>query len=91
MDRDPGDFQSDLPRKPVADMSADEFDAWMSTLPPAPGIRHIDEDDAEDDARALADFEAGRFHDHAVVGQWLKTWGRPDHKPFKEWLADQDG
>jgi acyl-CoA synthetase (NDP forming) len=81
--------------KPVAEMSEDEFDAWMEALPPPPGIKHVDDDDedadAEDDASAMADLAAGRCHDHAVVGQWLQTWGMPDWKPFKDWLAEQDG
>ncbi len=38
-------------------------------------------------ARARADVAAGRVHDHAVVGEWLLTWGEPDFKPFREWLA----
>lgn len=91
MDRDPGEFERRDAPPPVADMSEDELTAWLSTLPPAPGIRHVDDDDDEDDARAMADFAAGRCHDHAVVGRWLKTWGQPDQKPFREWLADQDG
>ncbi len=77
--------------KPVAEMSDDEFDAYMATLPPAPGIRHVDdlEADAEDDARALADLAAGRVYPHAIVGEWLSTWGKPGRKPFKEWLAQR--
>jgi len=76
--------------KPVAEMSDEEFDAWMATLPPAPGIRHIDDGDDEDDARALADLEEGRVQSHAVVGKWLLTAGKPGWKPFKDWLANQD-
>ena len=72
-------------------MSDEEFDTWMATIPPAPGILHVDDEDPEGDARALADVEAGRLHDHAVVSRWLLTWGQPDRKPFKDWLADQDG
>ena len=51
-------------------------------------------DEAAEDAaiaRARADYAAGRYHDHAVVGEWLKTWGTRDRKPFKEWLAARDG
>ena len=79
--------------KPVAEMSEDEFDAWMSALPPAPGIRHVDDldADAEDDALALEDLAASRCYDHAIVGRWLLTAGEADWKPFGEWLADQDG
>ena len=78
--------------KPAAEMSEDEFDAWMEALPPAPGIRHVDDgDDEEDDAAALADLAAGRCYDHAIVGRWLLTAGEPDWKPFEEWLAEQGG
>ena len=72
--------------KPVADMSEDEFTEWLSALPPAPGIRHVDDGDDEDDARAEADIAAGRFYPHSVVARWLKTWGTPDRKSFDEWL-----
>ncbi len=75
--------------KPIAEMPENELGAWMLSLPPAPGIRHID--DAEDDARALEDLAAGRVHDHAVVARWLLTAGDSDWKPFREWLAGQDG
>lgn len=77
--------------KPVAEMSEDEFDAWMEALPPAPGIFHVDDDDPEEDARVEADIAAGRVYPHAIVGEWLKTAGAPDWKPFKEWLATRDG
>lgn len=43
------------------------------------------------DARAEADFAAGRIYPHAIIGEWLKTWGQPGRLPFKEWLAKQDG
>ena len=56
-----------------------------------PGIGHFEDVDSESEARALADFEAGRYHDHAIVSQWLKTWGTPGYKPFGEWLAARDG
>lgn len=42
-------------------------------------------------ARAREDVAAGRVHDHAIVGAWLKTWGSAGYKPFWEWLADRDG
>lgn len=41
---------------------------------------------AASDARARADLAAGRYYDHETVGRWLKTWGTPDRKPFREWL-----
>lgn len=87
----PVDLTAYAPPKPVAEMSDEEFGRWMETLPIAPGIRHIDDVDADSEARALADFEAGRFHDHAVVSQWFGTFGKPGYKPFKEWLAERDG
>lgn len=91
MDRDPGDFPAYRTPKAVADMSEDEFTAWLEALPPAPGIRHIDDVDPEDDARAMADFRAGRFYDHATVGRWLLTVGKPGFVRFEDWLAKQDG
>lgn len=40
----------------------------------------VAEDDAEQaaDARAEADFAAGRTVSHAQVTRWLQSWGRPD-------------
>ncbi|HEX8389637.1 MAG TPA: hypothetical protein VF636_11500 [Sphingomonas sp.] len=81
MDRDPGEF---LNGKAVADLSDEEFDSYMMRFPPAPGIVHVD-DDAEDDV------STGRVFEHALVSRWLRTAGRPDWRPFKDWLADQDG
>ncbi|MES2336923.1 MAG: hypothetical protein V4537_02360 [Pseudomonadota bacterium] len=92
MDRDPGDFD-----KRDADASSDpdedaRIDALLASLPPAPGIKHIDDDDIERDiAGALADVAAGRFYSHAVVSEWLMTWGETGQKSFKDWLADRDG
>lgn len=87
MDRDPGDIQNDATAKPVAEMSEDEFTAWLSALPPAPGIRHADEEDEEGDAQALADVAAGRVVPHEKVVEWLRTVGTPDHRPMpREWL-----
>ena len=91
MDRDPGDFPAYKPAKPVSGMSDDELDAWLQTLPPAPGILHIDDPDTSSDERALADFEAGRFHDHATVTRWLRTCGDSTRLSFKDWLAAHDG
>lgn len=42
--------------------------------------------EAAADARAEADWVAGRYHEHEVVARWLKTWGKADFKPFREWL-----
>lgn len=86
MDRDAGDLQPRHVATSVADMSDVEFDAYMATLPPCPGILHVDDDDPEEDARIEADIAAGRFHPHEVVGRWLDTWGKPGRLPFKEWL-----
>ena len=46
---------------------------------------------AEAIAKARVDFESGRGVTHAVVSQWLMTWGTPERKPFKEWLYSWDG
>lgn len=42
-------------------------------------------------ARARADIAAGRGVDHAVVRQWLLTWGKPGRVSFEDWLAAQNG
>lgn len=42
-------------------------------------------------ARAREELAAGIGVEHAVVGEWLKTWGTPSRKPFKEWLAAWNG
>lgn len=42
-------------------------------------------------AQARLDYESGRGVLHAVVSEWLETWGTPDRKPFKEWLFDWNG
>jgi hypothetical protein len=44
------------------------------------------ETEAAADARADADWAAGRYYENDVVVRWLKTWGKPDFKPFREWL-----
>ena len=91
MERDRRDFERDTPRDDVAGMDDAAFDAWMEALGPAPGILHVDDEDPEGDARAEADIMAGRCYPHEIVGEWLKTWGDADYKPFKEWLTDRDG
>lgn len=49
-----------------------------------------DTDPAEEaaaDARALADYAAGRVVPHAEVAAWLAKWGTPDETPMPpEWL-----
>ena len=77
--------------KPAAGMSDEEFEARMAMIPPAPGLPSTDAEIAAALARAEADIVAGRVYPHAVVAQWLLTWGQPGRKPFKEWLADQNG
>ena len=47
--------------------------------------------DASDFARAKAACAAGAPVEHAVVGQWLLTWGKPGRKTFEDWLNDQNG
>jgi predicted transcriptional regulator len=42
-------------------------------------------------ARARADIAAGRVHSHAVVKEWLLTWGTSERRPFREWLAARNG
>ncbi|KQT32898.1 antitoxin [Sphingomonas sp. Leaf412] len=58
-----------------------------------PGIfeERDEEADAASIARARADIAAGRYHDHEVVAEWLKTWGKPGRLPFREWLAARNG
>ena len=54
-----------------------------------PGIfeQRDPEAEAASDARAMADYEAGRCVPHERVAEWLKTWGTPERKPIpREWL-----
>lgn len=45
------------------------------------------EEEAEADARAMADVAAGHYVEHEKVAAWLRTWGTPDQKPMpREWL-----
>ena len=73
------------------DESDDELSRYILSLPPCPGIPTTDEEVAEAEAAALEDVAAGRVHEHAVVGEWLKTWGKPDFLPFEEWFAARNG
>jgi hypothetical protein len=41
--------------------------------------------------RAREMLAAGIGVEHAVVSEWLLTWGTPGRKPFKEWLANWNG
>jgi hypothetical protein len=91
MEREPKDFERPDAEDGGAEMDDAAFDAWMEALGPAPGILHVDDEDPEGDARAEADIAAGRCYPHQIVGEWLKTWGKPGRLPFKEWLAQRDG
>ena len=64
----------------------------MPLMKHEPGIFEQPDPDVEAAAiaRARADIAAGRYHDHAVVAEWLKTWGQPGRLPFREWLAARD-
>ncbi|MBW6527105.1 hypothetical protein KZ813_09670 [Sphingomonas sp. RHCKR7] len=42
-------------------------------------------------ARARADVAAGRVYPHAIVAEWMETWGKPGRTTFREWLAQRDG
>ena len=42
-------------------------------------------------AKARVDYESGRGVTHAVVSEWLRTWSKPDYKPFKQWLYEWNG
>ena len=72
-------------------MSDEALDAYLMALPPCPGLPSTDEEIKAAEARARADFAAGRYYDHKVVGEWLKTWGKPDFVPFKEWIVIRNG
>ena len=72
-------------------MSDEALEAFLTALPPCPGLPSTDEEIAASVARARADVAAGRVHSHAVVGEWLTTWGQAGRKPFKEWLTKRDG
>ena len=56
-----------------------------------PAISASVEQQSDAEARALADYRAGRYWDHAIVSEWLKTWGKPDRRSFQDWLTERDG
>lgn len=90
MNQVPSDFRAAVPKLPENATDA-ELEAWLEALPPCPGIGFADdEDDDPTDAEIEADIAAGRVYDHAVVAEWLKTWGTSDRRSFKDWLAAQD-
>ena len=101
MDHDPRDFprreagarghvadehRPFAPARPVAEMSEEEFDAWLVSLPPPPDLDLTAEEEEAELARAEEDIVQGRVYPHSVVSAWLETWGSADYKPFKEWL-----
>lgn len=65
----------------------------MRTMKHEPAIFEEPDPEAEaaSIARAREDIAAGRYYDHAIVSEWLRTWTSPDYKPFHEWLAARDG
>lgn len=68
-------------------MTDAEVEDWIGSLPPAPGIRSIEDADPEEDARLDADIAAGRGIPHELVRAWLLTWGTSEYKPMpREWL-----
>ena len=91
MEREPKDFERPSPEDDVAGMDDAAFSAWLQSLPPPPGLPSTPEEIAASDARAEADIAAGRVYSHELVGEWVKTFGSPDYKPIKEWLASRDG
>ncbi|MEG3087894.1 hypothetical protein [Sphingomonas sp. PB4P5] len=86
MTHQPAEFQRRAPGTPDDAWDDEALDAFLDALPPCPGLPTTEAEILAADARARADFAAGRYHDHAVVAEWLKTWGRPGRLPFKEWL-----
>ena len=66
---------------------------YVRAMKHEPGIFEQPDPDAiaAADARAEADIRAGRVHSHAIVGEWLMTWGKPGRLPFREWLAQRNG
>lgn len=53
--------------------------------------RWDEEEDAASLARAEADIVAGRVYSHAIVAEWMETWGKPGRTSFREWLAQRGG
>ena len=76
MERDVGDFEA----------MANGTSAAPSGKPPLSGaeLREALE-------RARASYAAGGGVEHDVVSLWLRTWGQPNRRPFRDWLAAPDG
>lgn len=90
----PSSIRAAMPKFPVDGTEAEQ-DAWFEALPPCPSIPSVDDESDEEvaaaDARALADLAAGRVYSHAIVSEWLETWGTSDRRSFKEWLNARNG
>ncbi len=41
--------------------------------------------------RTRISFAARTGVEHRIVSIWLRTWGKPDFRPFREWLAAPNG
>jgi hypothetical protein len=91
MDGKPGAFDRDESHDREDRPDDDALSAWLTSLPPCPGIPSTPTEIAISHDRARADSDAGRVYPHAIVGEWLKTWGKPGRRPFQDWLADTRG
>lgn len=82
-----------MPQKPPRILRPNPRDRYNDAVKHEPGIFEQPNPEAEDAsiARARADIAAGRYHDQAIVHEWLETWGQPGRLPFREWLAKRDG
>jgi predicted transcriptional regulator len=60
-------------------LEADEF-------PDEPGVFDIVDEaaEAEADARALAEVDAGQFISNEAMTRWLRSWGTPNELPPPE-------
>ncbi len=70
----------------VTGMKHEAIETLPSELPPSkrPVTREMIE-------RARAGLRSGAGVEHTVVSAWLRTWGTPGRRPFKDWLADWNG
>ena len=78
------------PILPPQDDSDEELSRFLMSMPPPPGIPTTDQEAEAAEARAMEDVAAGRVYSHSVISEWLHTWGKPEFKPFKEWIAGRD-
>ena len=65
------------------DVPHDDLVAWLTSLPDAPSLA---DDDPALEAEIAADLASGKGYPHSIVRRWLRTFGKPDFKPFEEWL-----